>query len=71
MCFTIPYRVISVAGKSVVVEGNKKVLLGEDITARKGEFVQVLGNIAVSKLSKGKGESVRRLIAQLSKEYDG
>ncbi|MBI2617583.1 hypothetical protein HYW55_05585 [Candidatus Gottesmanbacteria bacterium] len=66
MCFTIPARVLKSSHNLVTVEGGKTVLLGNDLTVKKGEYVQVVGNMAVGKLSSHEGLRIRKLIRSLN-----
>lgn len=70
MCFAIPYQVIDVQNTYAIIEGGKKILLGGKLTVKKGEYVQVLGSIAVGKLTKAQGLKVRKLIKELQTPYE-
>ncbi|KKS47695.1 hypothetical protein A3J20_03065 [Candidatus Gottesmanbacteria bacterium RIFCSPLOWO2_02_FULL_42_29] len=66
MCFTIPVKVLKVAGKKAVIEGGKTVVLTGDISVKKGEYLQVIGDAAVARLNRQEGLKVRLLIKSLS-----
>lgn len=66
MCFSIPYKVLKTFGNSAIIEGGKTVSLGKDIRVKKGEYLQILGNVAISKLSKKEGLKIRQLISSLN-----
>jgi hypothetical protein len=69
MCFSIPYQVLDVSKNHAIIEGGKKILLGKDITVKKGEYIQVLGSMTVGKLSRTEGLKVRKLIKSLNTGY--
>lgn len=66
MCFTIPTKVLRVHKKTALVEGNRTVKLGNDIQVKKGEYIQIVGNVAVGKISPKKGLEIRQLIKSLN-----
>lgn len=66
MCFSIPLKVLNVKNLQATVEGNKKIMFGKDIRVKKGEYLQVVGNMAVGKLTMKEGLKVRKLIASLN-----
>lgn len=66
MCFSIPYRVLKTNNNIALLEGGKRVNLGKDISVKAGEYLQVIGNIAVGKLGKSEGLKIRKLIKKLS-----
>lgn len=68
MCFAIPYRVLNIHNDTAVVEGGKKVKIGNSFKVKKGEYLQVMGNIAVGKISKTEGIKIRSLIKNI---YEG
>jgi hypothetical protein len=70
MCFAIPYLVLDVKEKYAIIEGGKKILLGKQLTVQTGEYVQVVGNVAVGKLTKTQGKNVRSIIKQLNTPYE-
>jgi hydrogenase maturation factor len=70
MCFAVPYQVLDVKEKYAIIEGGKKILLGKQLTVQKGEYVQVVGNVAVGKLTKTQGKKVRSIIKQLNTPYE-
>lgn len=66
MCFTIPLKVLSVHQKTALVEGQKVVKLGNEIQVKKGEYLQIVGDVAVEKISSDKGLEIRKLIKSLN-----
>lgn len=66
MCFSIPYKVLRVSKNTAHLEGDKSVKIGEDFDVKKGEYLQVTGNIAVGKLTKSEGTKIRQLIKRLN-----
>ena len=66
MCFAVPYKVLAVEKNNVLIEGNKTVRIGNELKVKTGEFLQVIGNIAVSKLSQKEGLKIRKLIKSLN-----
>lgn len=70
MCFSIPRKVISVQNDTALIDTNEIVTLGAEITVKPGEYLQVLGNVAVGKLSPQEGLKIRRLIKQLNSHHE-
>ncbi|OGG03566.1 hypothetical protein A2W14_03220 [Candidatus Gottesmanbacteria bacterium RBG_16_37_8] len=68
MCFAIPYRIKKIEKNTAVIEGGRKIKLERNFSAKKGDYLQVAGGIAVSKLSGTEGEKIRKLIKSL---YEG
>lgn len=66
MCFTIPYKVVRLTHNFAYLEGGKKVSLGKDIHVAVGEYLQVIGDVAVGKLDKSEGLKIRKLIKKLN-----
>ncbi len=66
MCFSIPLKVVSVNKTTAFLETGNIIKLGSDIKVEKGEYLQVLGNVAVGKLSKAQGLKIRKLIKRLN-----
>lgn len=66
MCFSIPLKVLEVKNQQAIVEGDKKIVIGKDILVKKGEYLQVVGNMAVGRLTKIEGQRVRKLIKSLN-----
>lgn len=62
MCFTIPLRVLKVNKKHAIVEGNISVALGDILSVRPGQYLQVTGSIAVGVLTQSEGKKIRQLI---------
>lgn len=69
MCFSVPYQVLKVDNKNALLEGNKSVKIGSDLKVAKGDYLQVMGNVAVGRLTKTQGLKIRRLIKSLN-AYD-
>ena len=70
MCFSVPHRVLEVNGKTALIDTNEVVTLGAEIHVKPGEYLQILGNIAVGKLSATEGLKIRKLIKQLNTTYE-
>lgn len=68
MCFAIPYRVLKVDRDTATVEGGRRVKFGNSFQVKKGDYLQVMGSIAVGKISKTEGLRVRNLIKTI---YEG
>ena len=66
MCFSIPCKVLVVKGDFAFVEGWKKVILGKEIKVKRGEYLQVVGNVAIGKITKEDGVKIRKLIRSLN-----
>ncbi|OGG26359.1 hypothetical protein A2960_03440 [Candidatus Gottesmanbacteria bacterium RIFCSPLOWO2_01_FULL_39_12b] len=66
MCFSIPLKVLKAVNNYVLIEGGQTVRLGNEIKVKKGDFLQVAGNMAVGKLSKSQGLKIRKLIKKLN-----
>ena len=66
MCFSVPCKVIKVAKDKALLEGNKSVKIGSDLKVARGDYLQVLGDVAVGRLSKMQGLKIRRLIKSLN-----
>lgn len=66
MCFTIPYKVKTVTGGTALLENNQVVTLGAEISVQSGDYVQIVGDIAVGKLSAREGLRIRKLIKELN-----
>lgn len=66
MCFSIPYKVLRVDETSALIEGGWVVKIGKELKVKKGDYLQVAGNIGVGILSKTEGLKVRQLIKSLN-----
>ncbi len=66
MCFAVPYKVLAVEKNNALIEGNKTVRIGSELKVKTGEFLQVIGDIGVSKLSQKEGLKIRKLIKSLN-----
>lgn len=65
MCFTIPLKVLKVNHGKAIVENGKNILLSKDMIVKKGDYLQVVGNTAVSTLTSKQGIKVRQLIKNI------
>lgn len=70
MCFSIPYQVISVRKSIAEIETGVKVRLSKDMSVKKGDFIRIVGNVAVDYLPQKAGLRIRRLIKSLNQSYD-
>ena len=71
MCFSIPARVTAFNKKGyVVVEGGKRVMIDKDIRIKPGDYVRVIGDVAVDILPAKQGLQVRKLIRSLEETYE-
>jgi len=66
MCFSVPYRVLSLKGNDARIEGGRRVRFGNDTKIKIGDYVQVEGNVIVASIPKPEGDKVRQLIARLN-----
>lgn len=66
MCFAVPYKVIKINDDIVVVEGGKVVRIDKEMKVKKGDYLQVVGNVAVGSLNKKEGLNIRKLIKSLN-----
>lgn len=66
MCFSIPRKVLEVRGETALIDTNEVVTLGAEIRVKQGDYVQVIGNIVVAKLSAAQGLKIRKLIKELN-----
>lgn len=62
MCFAIPYKILKVNKKSVLIEGGKKITTGEASNLKAGDYVRVAGNVVVDSIKKEEGLHIRKLI---------
>lgn len=69
MCFCVPYKVLSTDKKAALIEDGRKIKIGNELKVEKGDYLQVLGNVAVGRLTKSQGLKIRRLIKSLN-SYD-
>lgn len=65
MCFTIPLKVLKVNQGKATVENGENILLSKDLVVKKGDYLQVTGNVAVSTLTSKQGIKVRQLIKNI------
>jgi hydrogenase maturation factor len=66
MCFSIPYKVLEINNNHAIIEGNKSVKTGSEFNVKPGDYIQVLGNIAVNVIPRKDGLKIRRLIKSLN-----
>lgn len=66
MCFAIPYKILKISKGSALIEGGKTVRLGKEIKAKEGDYLQVVGSLAVCRLTNKEGLKVRKLIKSLN-----
>ena len=65
MCFSIPAKILKITGNIALIEGGKVVKIGPDLKPKRGDYLQITGNIAVGKLTGTQGLKIRRLIKSL------
>lgn len=66
MCFTIPRKVVKIIGETAFLEEGQQVNIDNELTVKKGDYLQVVGNVAVGRLTQKQGLTVRRLIKKLN-----
>lgn len=66
MCFTIPYQIVKADETSVTIEDGRRIMIGQELTAQKGDYVQLVGEMAVGVLSRQEGKKIRQLIRALN-----
>lgn len=66
MCFSIPFKVLKVEDETALIEGNKTIRIGEELSVKKGDYVRIIGDIAVDKLTQKEGLKIRKLIKKLN-----
>lgn len=66
MCFAVPYKIRAVSGNTAILEDGRSVVLGPDITARKGDYVRLAGPVVVDSLSKKDGDAIMRTIEDIA-----
>lgn len=66
MCFSIPRKIIKVKNSRAFLEGGKSVKIGSELSVKSGDYVQIFGEVAVSKLSRYQGLKIRQLIKRLN-----
>lgn len=66
MCFSIPYKVVKVTKNKALLEGNKSVKIGSELKVGIGDYLQVIGDVAVGRFSKSRGLKIRKLIKRLN-----
>lgn len=66
MCFSIPYKVIKVNKNNVLIEGGQTVRPGKELSVQKGDYLRVIGEVAVDVLRREEGLKIRQLIKKLN-----
>lgn len=66
MCFSIPLQVLQVKGDMCFLEGGKIVRSERNLQIKRGDFVQIAGNLIVDKITGDNGLKIRRLIKRLN-----
>ncbi len=70
MCFTIPYKVLKVQKNHVVIEGDKKISIENDLNIEVGDYIRVSANIAVDHLTKEEAKRILNLIKSVYKNNE-
>lgn len=68
MCFALPLQVVSISKKQATMEDERKVNLAMVGSARKGDWLLVQSNLAVSKLTQKEARTMRSAIKEVSNE---
>lgn len=66
MCFSIPYKVLKIKNGKATVEGGREIKIGKELQVKKGDYLRIIGNIAVDTLSVEEGLKLRQLIKKLN-----
>jgi len=66
MCFSIPYKVIKTDKDNVLIENGNLVKIEANLRVKRGDYLRVVGDVAVGKLSQKEGLKIRRLIKKLN-----
>jgi hydrogenase maturation factor len=66
MCFSIPVKIIEVKDDVVVVENGKIIRIDKKMDVKKGNYIQVVGDMAVNTLSENEGLKIRKMIKKLN-----
>lgn len=66
MCFSIPYKVLRTTKDKAILEGGKSVKIGKELRVKNGDYLQIIGDVAVGRLSKARGLKIRQLIKKLN-----
>jgi len=64
MCFSVPLKVTKAGSETALLENGKTIALG-NLKVKKGDFLQVAGEIAVGRLSNKQGLKVRQVITNI------
>lgn len=67
MCFSVPLKVLGVKKRRAKLEGGLEVSFDNNMIVKKGQYVRVLGNVAVDALTVSQGQRVRHLIKSLNR----
>lgn len=57
---------MKVENGDVFIEGGKRIKAGDELKVEKGDYLQVLGDIAIGRLSNTQGLKIRKLIKSLN-----
>lgn len=68
MCFSIPYKVLSIKDTTVFLENGKRVYCEPEMELQVGQYVRTQGSLIVSILSEEEGKEVQRLIGSLNRD---
>jgi hydrogenase maturation factor len=66
MCFSVPYKVLKIDKNTAFLEGGKTIKIGKELSVKPGEYLRIIGDVAVGSLSKSEGLKVRKLIKSLN-----
>jgi hydrogenase maturation factor len=62
MCFSIPLKVLKIAGKTAEMEDGRMVRLGELADIAAGDYLEVYADMAVTKIPPAQAQKIRTLI---------
>lgn len=66
MCFTVPLKIVKIKKNEALLEGGKTIVIGKDLKVRKGDYLRILGNLAIDSLTQKEGLKIRQLIKRLN-----
>lgn len=66
MCFSIPYRVLEINNNCALIEGKKLVKIGGELQVKSGDYIQIMGDVAVNVIPGSEGLKIRKLIKSLN-----
>lgn len=69
MCFSIPYKINKISQNTALLEDGRSVKIDKGLKVRRGDYLQIAGDIAVGSLNKKEGLKIRQLIKNLN-SYD-